>query len=341
MKKQNPLIFVIAAFCIVGAIIGVVFIVNDDGPQNVASKPDKSDPSDPSDPFEGDVYSQVGCIKTPIVDSGHSSTTEFPYIVEENIAYGKGKVQNGDKDLYMDVYRPDILVDGLRYPLMIHIHGGSFISGSKSDSYIISLSEFWASQGFVVASINYRLVGDSPIVSDAMESVRDYVIENLSDVLQSSAQGVAATCAVEDTLTAYDYLKKLSYVNPDEVIMNGYSAGAITALWATYGIDTFGISPPPVKAVLSHWGMLVTDKDATETMVPSNEPPAFLVHATGDSIVPYDGTQLLANRFETLEKPYALHCQESGSHSIDIDKTMHSDDMTILEAENLWLSSIM
>jgi acetyl esterase/lipase len=291
-----------------------------------------------------DSTEEVGCIKTPIESMFDQPQTIHDDIVkEEDVVYGKGAVGNGKKDLELDIYHPDFGNKAKdKYPLMIHIHGGSFTSGSKSDGYIKSLSEHWAHRGFVVASINYRLAGDSPVVSKEMEPVFDYVKIHLSEVLKSEAQAQAATCAVEDTLSAYDYLKKLNYVDADTVIMNGYSAGAITALWATYGVDNFDIERPPVKAVFSHWGMLVVDREETENLVqPTGEPPVFLVHATGDSIVPYDGTQYLANRLQSLGMPYALHCEDSGSHSISIDNTKHSNELSILDAEQIWLRNIL
>jgi len=291
-------------------------------------------------------YESVECEKTNIVSNGNGQLPIYQSITkEEGIIYGQGATDNGNIDLKMDIYHPGssfLNRNYQKYPLMIHIHGGSFTGGSKSDGYMKSLSEFWAHRGFVVASIDYRLMGNSPIVSNNMKPVLDYVTLNLSDVLKNEAQAKAAVCAVEDTLTAYDYLKNLNFVDLDKVVLNGYSAGAITALWAAYGVDNFAIDRPPIKAVLSHWGMLVTEKDQMKALVDQPyEPPVFLIHATGDGTVPYDGTQLLADRMHNLKFPYALHCQESGTHAIDIAATIHTGSMTILNAEVLFLANIL
>ena len=289
-------------------------------------------------------YVNVGCIQTPIEAIANTAqATHNLIILKEDYVYGKGAVENGEKDLKLDIYHPPLEQDNVKYPLMIHIHGGSFTGGRKGDGYMKSLSEFWAKRGFVVASIDYRLLGDSPVLSDTMKPVYEYAIAHLSEVWKTESQAQAATCAIEDTLTAYEYLKGLPYVDSEQVVMNGYSAGAIIALWATYGVDNYDITSPPVKAVLSHWGLLATDREETETLVPkkNGEAPAFLVHATGDGIVPYFGTQYLANQLQYLDIPYALHCEDSGSHTIGIDTTIHSDDMSILDAELVWLQNIL
>lgn len=346
-QRPGPKKFIVGAvICVllIGVSIGVYYGAvgnNESGSMSSGggNSPTSAGPSPTNDDEVDGNSAQVGCIKTPV----EASTPKFQYQsiqMIEDVNYGKGAVNKGEVELLLDVYHPPN--QGKKYPLMIHIHGGSFTSGSKSDGYMKSASEFWAQHGFVVASIDYRLAGDSPVVSREMEPVYEYVVENLSEVLKSDQQAQAATCAVEDTLAAYNYLKGLEYVDGDVVVMNGYSAGAITALWATYGVDNFNIDRPPVKAVLSHWGLLVMDQDEINSMVPKkNEPPVFLVHATGDSVVPYDGTQYLANRQHSLNMPYVLHCEESGSHAIGIEKTTHTGDMSILDAELAWIENIL
>merc|ERR1719242_562824 len=125
-----------------------------------------------------------------------------------------------------------------------------------------------------------------------MKPMLDYSLLHLSDVLPSPSLAAVAVCSIEDTLLAYEHLKGFSYVDETVVVMNGYSAGAITSLWATYGVDNFGMMRPPVKAVLSHYGLLMADQSGTNELVNADDPPVFMTHATGDLIVPYDGTQI-------------------------------------------------
>jgi len=344
---QKVAIAILTSAVLVGASVGIYYGVNS---RSRAGESQSSTGGSEKDvvPTESPTFSfePVGCIRTPIQPkniktSATSQNNDVNVEVVKDIVYGKGAIATGEKDLKLDIYRPALIDGSEKYPLMIHIHGGAFIAGSKDDYYMAGLSNYWASKGFVVASINYRLLSDLPIVDEAMKPMLDYSLLHLSEDLPSPSLAAVAVCSIEDTLLAYEHLKGFSYVDEEVVVMNGYSAGAITSLWATYGVDNFGMTRPPVKAVLSHYGLLMADQSQTNELVNADDPPVFMTHATGDFIVPYDGTQYLANRMESLGLNYALHCEESYAHEIDLSTKLHSNGMTILEAENIWLQNLL
>ena len=75
----------------------------------------------------------------------------FPNIVcKKDIAYGESEMTKGD--LY---YRSDILNDGKKNPLVLYYHGGGFVMGDKKCR--ISISEFYANEGYFVFCVNYRM----------------------------------------------------------------------------------------------------------------------------------------------------------------------------------------
>ena len=283
---------------------------------------------------------EVGCVKTTVEqDLLNWDLPSYDVTVEEDVVYGYGSVGNGDPmALKLDIYRPVTNNNIIKHPLMIHIHGGSFKGGDKSGkSTGAESSSGWAKRGYVVASINYRLSGDNPAPSTKSNDLKNYLTE------QSTGNDPinAIVASIEDTLAAIDFMKLKEYVDPTVIVMNGYSAGAITSLWTTFGVDNFGYDQPPIKAVVSHWGSLVYDQEEVNKLIPRVDVPAFLVHATGDSLVSYTGSQYLANRFETLGMQYILHCRESGDHAIGIDSVEHQDGLTILEAEQYWVRNIL
>lgn len=74
---------------------------------------------------------------------------KFPGItVEKDIPYGEHKSNSGD--IYYDKKFGDE-----KYPVMLHIHGGGFVAGDKKHRK--SLSSYYASKGWFVYNINYRL----------------------------------------------------------------------------------------------------------------------------------------------------------------------------------------
>ena len=71
-------------------------------------------------------------------------------VCEKDISYDTAELTKGD--LY---YRKDIVNDGKKHPLILYYHGGGFIMGDKKCR--VSISEFYANQGYFVFCVNYRM----------------------------------------------------------------------------------------------------------------------------------------------------------------------------------------
>ena len=54
----------------------------------------------------------------------------------------------------MDIYTPDSDTASNR-PLIIFIHGGSYLGGSKTEIDCIDFCEHFAKKGYVTASVNF------------------------------------------------------------------------------------------------------------------------------------------------------------------------------------------
>lgn len=115
-------------------------------------------------------------------------------------------------DLTMDIYYPSNDIDSVRLrPLIMFIHGGGFYIGDKQSEPIVKFCEYFASQGYVTASVNYRL-GFIPS-GEALER--------------------AGYRALQDANAAMRYLVNNSYkygIDTRYLFVAGTSAGAITAL---------------------------------------------------------------------------------------------------------------
>ncbi|WP_374444857.1 alpha/beta hydrolase [Epilithonimonas sp.] len=119
---------------------------------------------------------------------------EFPenVMATRNIEYKN----SGGRILQADIYHP--FTFGQKYPGIILVHGGGWISGSKENERF--LAQELASKGYVVMAVNY----------------------SLSDVAKYPA-------AVEDIEDALKFLKKHRkefYLNKKKIAIGGNSAGA-------------------------------------------------------------------------------------------------------------------
>lgn len=182
-------------------------------------------------------------------------------------------------ELKMDVYLPD---DGQKAsrPLLILIHGGAFFNGDKADLGFPEWGHDFASMGYVVASVNYRLGFK----------------KNLSSVKR------AGFYAVQDVDAAIRYIvhnKDVYNVDPNRVFVAGTSAGGITALNVAFMSDEDipseaqeegginAVNPElmdsyKIRAVGNMWG-------AVNNLLILNNASSSIIsfHNTDDPVVPY------------------------------------------------------
>jgi acetyl esterase/lipase len=217
------------------------------------------------------------------------------------------------KDLVLDVYNPtghhdryksdrsSVPKDNLS-PAMVIIHGGAYWTGDKRDQPIIERATFFASKGFVVFSINYRLTGDTGQVPPGWPATNK---DNMTWIPEY------AYPSVRDSKAAIRWVKAnaANYkVDPAKVVVFGESAGSCntmaialtfeddykTELNATQDptlISTNLNQSSKVACVLDHWGSddistQLTKRDQRVRYTADNAPVAIF-HGTADGLVPY------------------------------------------------------
>ncbi|MCC7231849.1 MAG: carboxylesterase family protein [Bacteroidia bacterium] len=208
--------------------------------------------------------------------------------ITNDILYGSNTDANGAQvSLTLDVYEPAGDTLAMR-PLIIWAHGGSFISGTKNDNDVVTLSQHFALRGYVCASINYRLGIPFPMN-------------------ETNAQK-AVFRAVQDMRAAVRFFRKdaagpnVYKIDPSLIFCGGSSAGAFTALHLAYLDDTSeipsqidttqmggleGNSGNPgfastTNAVLNLCGAL-----GNKTWMHPGDVPLLSMHGTQDQVVPY------------------------------------------------------
>src|SRR5678816_460940 len=74
-----------------------------------------------------------------------------------DVVYGSNvNYQGANTILSMDIYEPSGDTAAFR-PLIVWVHGGSFVGGSKTDNDVVGLCQHFAKRGYVCVSISYRL----------------------------------------------------------------------------------------------------------------------------------------------------------------------------------------
>jgi hypothetical protein len=176
-------------------------------------------------------------ILSTLLFPGHSFaqlwiTEQYNFQVTRNIEYGTATNFSGQTErLTMDVFTPECEpgVLPLTRPLMILIHGGSFLAGSKEDPSIQALCVNFAKRGYVTASINYR----KGFIADDSKWECNYPNYKCVFATDASEWQRAYYRAVQDAKGALRFLlnrKDDLRIDPNHVFVTGESAGAFISL---------------------------------------------------------------------------------------------------------------
>jgi len=259
--------------------------------------------------------------------------------VISNLTYGSNVDWTGQTvDLKLDVYLPPNHVAGVKYPLILWVHGGGFLIGDKESA--AQFSSDMAKRGFVTAPIDYRLGwtksesntcdGDSTEAKEAFYRAQQdaraalrYLVANADKysidtnwifIGGSSAGGVTSlnlpyyTQQVADASLGTALTSKLGPLNADNTLTNTFK----------------------IKGVMSMWGAVGDLSMITR----ANAVPTILFHGTADSVVPFDidnfyfcksypmayGTKPVYDLLASYGIPVVAHIEPGGGHGVFTDE---------------------
>lgn len=213
--------------------------------------------------------------------------------VASGVAFGAAVNSVGtNQTLLMDIYQPtgDALA---QRPVIIFAHQGGFVTGLRTDAYMVAVCTKFARLGYVTASIDYRLLDFSIVLGGGFDTV---------NIAKSAIRGMQDLRAAvrffrKDAATANAYR-----VNPGYVIVGGSSAGAFAALEVGYldkatevpayvGIAALGgvegLSGNPGYSSLPQAVLNLSGATESPSYIEAGNAPLCSVHGTADGTVPY------------------------------------------------------
>jgi hypothetical protein len=273
------------------------------------------------------LFLNQGNIKYKRVGSSFVSDLTITYDIE----YGSNVNVRGEKQrLLLDIYEPKKRqISPL--PLIILAHGGSFLGGNKASADMVALCSGFARQGYVVASISYRL---------------GVVPQNEKGVLEAAWRGK------QDMKAAVRFFRKDAsnngkyYIASNQIYAGGSSAGAFMGMHLAFLdvpekipnlIDTLKLGglqgnsgnpgfPSHIHAVVNLSGA-IGDVD----WIGPNGLPVVSMHGTNDQLVPFgtaflylkgsipvmevDGSLVIHKRLDSLKIKNSLYPFKGAGHT--------------------------
>jgi acetyl esterase/lipase len=127
-----------------------------------------------------------------------------------------------DLDLRLELYEPTGVGIPSQRPAILAIHGGGFVGGNRFSATQIGTCERMARRGYTCISIDYRLLGDDPVVGP------DYLLLETWINAGDHTLGTTIAAATEDSVAALEWLVDNAValdIDTTKIGLAGYSAG--------------------------------------------------------------------------------------------------------------------
>ncbi|MBT8219682.1 MAG: T9SS type A sorting domain-containing protein [Bacteroidia bacterium] len=301
------------------------------------------------------IYLVAGMAQSDCV-AGRYTTEMFSSVSTTTVQYGKniGINTSDSLNLMMDIYQPDG-DSAEKRPVFIWAHGGSFISGNRSDMAV--LCEQYAKMGYVTATIDYHLwpiFGGIPDSSDVV----DVVIKSIGDMKGA----IRYFKADQEGSNLYK-------IDSTRIIIGGISAGAIIAMHAGH-LDTTDIIPQFIQDAIDNNGGLEGEANFLanssnvlavynmsgalfKSEIIDHEDPSFIsYHGTSDDVVPFrtgtainiitlDGSGVCHEQADLINVTNRLDSVNGGGHTdiYDPNGSFSSNLESFIENANIFIGN--
>ena len=250
-----------------------------------------------------------------------AQTPEPRFTVVPDVQYCTG----GGKPLLMDVFVPKHRTR-TPTPAVLWIHGGGWERGDKNGN---SGAQLLADEGFVTASLFYRLSGDSPFPADIEDckcAIRFLRANAAKYGIDPDRVGVAGA-------SAGGHLAELVATADQSAGLEGNGgwqnvSSKVQAASAYYGVSDFTVGATQFQ---HHTGLVVlklfrgTEKDKPELYrkaspifyVSKDDPPLLLVHGEKDDLVPFDQSVRMAEAYRRAALAVEFIAVKNAGHDFE------------------------
>ncbi len=245
-------------------------------------------------------------------------------VERKDIEYGRV----GQRALLLDLYSPAPLSNSA--PGLIFIHGGAWRSGQRQDYRVYTT--YFASRGYVAATISYRLLQQAPFpaaVEDAKCAVR-WMRANAAR-LHVDPERIAVLGG-----SAGGHLAMLVGFDPDDPRLEGAGGQAGVSSRVAAVVDFYG--PADLTTPFAQASHLVKDflqgktypeapelyrQASPQFYLKAGAPPTLIFHGTIDDVVPIEQSDALAARLKELKVPCEYARLEGWPHAMDVGRPVN------------------
>jgi para-nitrobenzyl esterase len=227
--------------------------------------------------------------------------------------------------LKLDAYIPENSL--LKRPAFVLIHGGGLDFGSRTDPNIVNMANYFASRGWVVFSLDYRLKSDKGTVPAIWQQSTSN-----DDILKVYPANRDVKAAIR-----WLYANSENYnIDTDFITVGGGSAGAFLSV--SLGVSdaedytnelsitedptlstTYLNQPVKVQTIIDFWGgeayVKYLELIYGLQRFDSNDAPILIAHGTNDIVVDFSSAETLVSKYQTTGVNYEFYPLQDFGHS--------------------------
>ncbi len=240
--------------------------------------------------------------------------------------------------LYYDVHVPKQSGVGQNRTI-IYLHGGGWTSGSRSNAP--DLKAYFANQGYVVFSIDYRLVDTALLaikeeiglnlsaksaeetrylsgpygIRDMIQDIGDFT-HHIASIPWAYGANLSAVCFLGQSAGGYlAAIAALGYKNPwfGSIFNQNLSVESLVLYYPPDDAESFFYNSHPFYTARFKMinGTPETNPEEFFYFTPSNlvgseSPPCLLLHGTMDTLVPYENSLRILQKYREFNRPLIL-----------------------------------
>lgn len=253
----------------------------------------------------------------------------YPVQVIIDIVYGQGlrrsswHAPDGEvMELKLDAYLP-VTPSSSRLPAIMLFHGGGFEGGDKAYPNMVAIADYYASRGWAVFSVNYRLEEHHGSIPE------EWPWDPSPKIYPAGRDAKAAVRWLHANAAQYN-------VSPDHITVFGGSAGGMLALMLgttdpeDYR-DEIDVSADPtllttnleasseVQTVIAFWGssglLKALEIYDGNSRYDNHDSPTMLAHGTMDTTIPIHESETIFQALREVGVPVDFHILEGEGHS--------------------------
>lgn len=203
----------------------------------------------------------------------------------------------GDPKAYLDVFRPAGIADTARLPVIVWIHGGGFVAGSRAE--ISNYARVLAARGYIVATVDYSLAPEAryPTPVEQINRALGYLLANAPAlhidssrfVLAGDSAGAQLAAQVANLVSSPDYAWAMGIV---PALSRPRLRGTIL-FCGPFDARLFDLKQPSwfLSTVMrsyagrdDYWNLPKFERFSVAAYVTSDFPPTFISVGNGDSL---------------------------------------------------------